>query len=587
MSAPQNRQERRRAASLGIAADVAPSAARPDGTRALLDSAAQMRDRGQLGQALQLCQQAVRLEPMNPEIHFTAATVLEAGRDLANAVDAYRNVLKLRPGFLPALVNCAACLADLGELGDSIELYEVALKADPRSPVVRHNLAQALVRLNRADEAAPHLRALAAASQKAADHCALAETLDLAGDREGALAAFEEALTRGAPVAPTRVHMARVELVRGNLQAARAHLAAALEADPLDGHAHFALASNFAEPETLQARIEAAEAALSATSGEPSEIAEAPLRFALGRLNDRAGRYGAAFRHFEAGNALFADCHRDDDQRLRSRADSVMAQFTCEVLGEHREGGSNSDKPVFVFGLPRSGTTLLEQILASHSDVAGLGERDMTRWFAGYLHEPTPERLRKAADIYLAGYPEPVRGKARVIDKSLGSYLEIGLILMMFPKARLINCLRHPLDVAFSAWSQYFGTSAMVYTYSFERLAHHMQLYADIMSHWHRTFPGRILDVRYEDLVTKSEPTVRRSIAHLGLSWEPACLEFHNTPREVRTASIAQVRLPLYTDSLGHWRAYEPHLQPYMSAFDSFVTAYETGGDYGWGADRR
>jgi hypothetical protein len=112
---------------------------------------------------------------------------------------------------------------------------------------------------------------------------------------------------------------------------------------------------------------------------------------------------------------------------------------------------------VFVFGLPRSGTTLLEQILASHPQVAGLGERDMTGWYAGYLRTVTPERLRKAADTYLSSYPDTVRGKARVIDKSLGSYLEIGLILLMFPNARLINCLRHPLDVGFSAWSQYFG----------------------------------------------------------------------------------------------------------------------------------
>ncbi|MFW6076548.1 MAG: tetratricopeptide repeat-containing sulfotransferase family protein [Hyphomicrobiales bacterium] len=586
MSAPQNRQARRRAASLGTAAAVAPGPARPGGTRSLLDSAAQLRDRGQLAQALQLCQQAARLEPRNPEVHFTAATVLETGRDLTNAVDAYRNVLKLRPGFLPAVVNCAACLADLGELGDSIELYRVALKADPRSRVVRHNLAQALVRLNRAEEAAPHLRALAAASRTVADQCALAETLDLAGDRDGALAAYEEALRRGAPAAPTQVLMARVELVRGNLDAARAHLAAALAADPHDGHAHFALASNFAEPETLDERIEAAEAALAAAPGKPIDSAEAPLRFALGRLNDRAGRYDAAFGHFEAGNALFAGVHADDDQRLRSRARKVTSEFTGEFFAQRRERGSDSDQPVFVFGLPRSGTTLLEQILASHSQVAGLGERDMTAWFAGYLDTPAPERLRKAADIYLAGYPGEVRGKARVIDKSLSSYLEIGLILMVFPNARLINCLRHPLDVAFSAWSQYFATSAMVYTYSFERLARHMQLYTDVMAHWHRTFPGRILDVRYEDLVTEPEPTVRQGIAHLGLEWEPACLEFHKTSRDVRTASIAQVRRPLYTGSLGHWRAYERHLQPYMSHFDSFVTAYETGGDYGWGTNR-
>jgi hypothetical protein len=171
-----------------------------------------------------------------------------------------------------------------------------------------------------------------------------------------------------------------------------------------------------------------------------------------------------------------------------------------------------------------------------------------------------------------------------VIDKSLGSYLELGLILLMFPNAKLINCLRHPLDVAFSAWSQYFETSAMVYTYRFDRIARHMRLYTDLIGHWRRAFPGRILDVRYEDLVTAPEATVRRSVAHLGLDWDPACLEFHNTAREVRTASIAQVRQPLYKGALGRWQAYERHLEPFKEQIKPLVAAYENGGDYGWGA---
>jgi len=581
MNAPQNRQERRRAASLGIAA-AAPAAAGPGGTRAMLDSAARLRDRGDLARALQLCQQAVRLEPGNPEIHFTAATVLEAGRDLANAVDAYRSVLKLRPGFLPAVVNCAACLADLGELEESVDLYQAAHKADARSPVVRHNLAQALLRLRRPAEAVPHLRAIASQRQTPADYFALAEALDLAGDREAALAAYEDALKHGAPVPPARVLMARVELVRGNLDAARGHLAAALAADPHDGHAHFALASNFPEPETLDQRIKAAEAALAAAQAKPAGAAAAPLSFALGRLNDRAGRFEEAFGHFGAGNSLFADLHLDDDQRLSARADSVKAEFTIEFFSRRSDRGSASDQPVFLFGLPRSGTTLLEQILASHAAVAGLGERDLTAWFAGYLRIPEPQRVRKAAETYLASYPPNARPKARVIDKSLGSYLEIGLILLMFPNARLINCLRHPLDLAFSAWSQYFETSAMVYTYRFDRLARHIRLYTGLMTHWHQTFPGRILDVRYEDLVTAPEAAVRRSVAHLGLEWDPACLEFHKTRRDVRTASIAQVRRPLYKGSIGHWQAYERHLQPLKHDLADSIAAYESDGDYGW-----
>lgn len=585
MSASHNRHERRRAASLGSAAAVAQPAT--SAVRALLDRAAQLRDRGDLSGALQLCQQAVRLEPANPEVHFTAATILETGRDLRNAVDAYRHVLKLKPGFLPALVNCAACLTDLGELPEGVHLYRLALKVDPGSLIVRHNLAQALMRLRRPAEAVPHLRALAAARQAATDYSALAEALDVAGDREGALAAYSEALKRGAPAAPVQVLMARVELVRGNLDAARDHVTAALEADPNDGHAHLVIANNFAEREAIADRIAAAEAALARAEGKPVGTAAAPLRFALGRLNDRAGRFEEAFGHFETANALFADLHRGEDDRLEQRARTVMSEFTSEFLTERRDWGAPSEQPVFVFGLPRSGTTLLEQVLASHKDVAGLGERDLTGWLATYLQTPTRERVARACEAYLGGYPDEARAKRRVIDKSLGTYLEVGLILLTFPNARLINCLRHPLDMAFSAWSQYFAASAVVYTYSFDRLARHMRLYAELMGHWHRTVPGRVLDVRYDELVTAPEATARRCVEHLGLDWDPACLEFHKTRREVRTASITQVRRSLYREALGRWRNYHRHLAPLEAELKDIVAAYEHQGTYGWEAPRQ
>jgi hypothetical protein len=203
-------------------------------------------------------------------------------------------------------------------------------------------------------------------------------------------------------------------------------------------------------------------------------------------------------------------------------------------------------------------------------------------WIEPYLQTLTPDRLRRATEAYLSSYPAKARDKRRVIDKSLDSYLHVGLILLMFPKARLINCLRHPLDVAFSAWSQLFASSAVVYSYSFDRLVAHMRLYGDLMGHWHRTFPGRILDVRYEDLVTAPEATARRAVAHLDLDWDPDCLRFHQTPREVRTASVTQVRQPIYQEARGRWRAYQRHLEPLQSGLGDLVAAYQAGGDYGW-----
>lgn len=580
MSAPVNRQQRRRAASLGT---TALSLARPPvNARMLLDRAAEARDRGDLNGALQLCREAARLEPANPEVGFTAATVFETGRDLVKAVNAYRQVLKLKPKFMPALVNCAACLADLGELPESLEVYQAALEIDPTSLVVRQNLAQTFLRLKRPADAVPHLRVVAETRQGPLDHSTLAEALDLAGDRENALASYAEAIKRGVPAAPVRVLMAGIELVRGDRVAARKALDAALAADPHNEHVHLVLANNFADKETLEERIKWAETALARSSGKPGQPSTAPLRFALGRLHDRAGRYNDAYGHFEAGNAMFARHHVDADKRLAARARAAMARYTPALLEEWRDRGSASTRPVFIFGLPRSGTTLLEQILASHGDVAGLGERDMTGWLSSYLQTLTPDRLGRATRAYVGSYPDQARDKPRVIDKSLGSYIDIGLILLMFPNARLINCLRHPLDMALSAWSQHFAASTLVYTSSFERLAEHMQLYAELMRHWHKTFPGRIRDIRYEDMVAAPDATARRAVSHLGLEWDPACLRFSETQREVRTASVSQVRQPIYRDSIGRWRAYEHHLAPLQRALAELTDTYDSSGNYGW-----
>jgi tetratricopeptide (TPR) repeat protein len=581
MSAPVNRQQRRRAASLGTTASLS-FGGPPADARTHLDRAAEARDRGDLNGALQFCREAARLEPANPEIPFTAATVFETGRDLVNAVNAYRQVLKLKPKFLPALVNCAACLADLGELPESLEAYQAALDIDPTSLVVRQNLAQTLLRLRRPADAVAHLRMVAETRQGALDHSALADALDLAGDREGALASYAEAIRRGAPAAPVRVLMAGIELVRGDRAAARIHLDAALASDPHNEHVHLVLANNFADKESLEERIRWAETALSRSRGKPGQPGSAPLHFALGRLHDRAGRYDDAYGHFEAGNAIFAGHHVDADKRVTARARAAMDRHTPTLLAEWSDRGSASTQPVFVFGLPRSGTTLLEQFLASHADVAGLGERDMTGWLSSYLQTLTPDRLRQATQAYVASYPDQARDKRRVIDKSLGSYVDIGLILLMFPNAGLINCLRHPLDVALSAWSQHFAASTLVYTSSFDRLVEHMQLYAELMRHWHKTFPGRILDVRYEDMVAAPDATVRRAVSHLGLEWDPACLRFNETQREVRTASLSQVRQPLYRDSIGRWRAYEHHLGPLQQALAGLADAYDASGNYGW-----
>jgi hypothetical protein len=250
--------------------------------------------------------------------------------------------------------------------------------------------------------------------------------------------------------------------------------------------------------------------------------------------------------------------------------------YSRERMGRYGGHGDPSPVPVFVFGMPRSGTTLVEQILASHPQVFGAGETDDFARSAAGLGERTDnlaltpeavssipgERLRDLGARYVERVARTAPAAARITDKTLENFRFVGLIHLALPNAKIIHVRRHPLDTCLSCFSKLFQ-GHLPYTYDLAELGRYYRLYEGLMAHWRRvTPPGVMLEVRYEDVVADLEGQARRILAHCGLDWDARCLDFHLTQRSVRTASATQVRQPIYDHSIGRWRAYASFLEP-------------------------
>jgi tetratricopeptide (TPR) repeat protein len=305
------------------------------------------------------------------------------------------------------------------------------------------------------------------------------------------------------------------------------------------------------------------------------------LCFALGKALEDFGQYAESFRYYERGNALKKSQCRYQPGFMDQNAALQQQVCTAEFFTARAGVGCPSAEPIFIVGLPRSGSTLIEQILASHSQVEGTLElaeiprlvaelqgrapADGGSRYPRILAELPIEDFRRFGERYLADTRVYRHGKARFIDKMPNNFRHLGLIHLILPNARIIDARREPMACCFSNFKQLFA-SGQEFTYSLEDIAHYYGSYVRLMTHWDAVLPGKVLRVQHEDLVADLEGNVRRILAFCGLEFEPACLEFYKTERSVRTASSEQVRQPIYREGLDQWRNFEPWLGPLRQA---------------------
>jgi tetratricopeptide (TPR) repeat protein len=398
------------------------------------------------------------------------------------------------------------------------------------------------------------------------------------GDYEKAVPMYREIL-REAPDRP-EVHLSIAHALKtmGRTPDAIEAYRAAAAGRPRFGDAYWSLANlktyRFTDAEIAQMRADEAAPRIALED-------RYHLCFALGKALEDRGDYGGSFRYYERGNALKKSESRYRPEPLERNARLQAEICTREFFDARRGMGSPNPSPIFIVGLPRSGSTLLEQILASHTQVEGTMEladiprmvqelqgretKDSLPRYPGILGELKPEELTRLGDKYLADTRVYRTGKRFFIDKMPNNFRHIGLIHLMLPNAKIIDARRDPLACCFSNYKQLFA-SGQQFTYSVEDITRYYKMYVDLMAHWDRALPGKVLRIQHEDVVENLEANVRRILEFCNLDFEPGCVEFHKTERRVHTASSEQVRQPINRDGVDQWRNFDPWLGPLKAA---------------------
>ncbi len=503
-----------------------------------------------------------------------AADALLAG-DAGAAERLLRAQLIARPADPETLRMLADARARQGGLSEAAGLLECALDLDPAHDGVRFALADVLFRQQKGADALPLIEALLAADPRnPAYRNLLAACLGLVGDYDRAIGLYETLLA-DFPKQPrlwlNYGHTLRT--LRRREQATAAYLRC-IELAPGLGDAYWSLANLKTAP--ISADIEAQMTAQLRRDDLTSDD-RLHLYYALGKALEDRGEHAAAFGNFQAGAALRRVQLSYDAAEVIALTARSKALFTPAFFAERAGAGSASDAPIFIVGLPRSGSTLVEQILASHSAVEGTMELpDIALLAAGLVRAEAayPEVVASLSsdDLTALGeaYLERTRihrklGRAHFIDKMPNNFHHLGLIQLILPNAKIIDARRHPLGSCFSAFKQHFAYGH-AFSYDLGDLGRYYRDYVDLMAHFDAALLGRVCRVIYEDLVEDTEAQVRRLLDHCGLAFEPGCLKFYENDRPVRTVSSEQVRRPIFRDGLDLWRSYEPQLGPLKAA---------------------
>ena len=512
-----------------------------------------------------------------------------ARQELQPADQVFREILKREAGHVGALCGLAA-IALLGKQWQQAErLFRNALRQSAHLPWIWRGLAQALLEAGQLEEAEAAVRhALLVEPAAANNWVTLGTVLARRFRQPEALAAYDESL-RLNPHQP-RVLMSKGHLLKtlGRRAECEAAYLQSIELDPANGEFYWGLADlkNYLFSD---AQIEQMQAALAATTDAHNA---ALFNFAIGRAREQRAQFPTAFAHYAAANAARRRGVVFDAAGFDAKSRRIMEFFGAArfVLQPPQLGESAVQRgPIFIVGLPRSGSTLVDQILASHSQVEGTMElpnivtmvRELDE--AGGRNDAYPESLADVSPANLrmlgARYlkeTQPLRtGRPYFIDKMPNNFRHIGLIELILPGAVLIDVRRQPMDACFSAFKQYFA-EGQTFSYDLEDLGRYYRSYLAVMDHWQAVLPGRVLTLSYESLVRNTEYEVRRLLAHCGLEFEPACLRFHETQRAVRTASSEQVRQPMYDSGVGYWRHFEKELAPLARALGDSLERFES-----------
>ncbi len=553
-------------------------AARPEMARAHNGLGLALRAQGKPSDAAACYERAIACDPANAAAYNNLGNALRDQNRLADAVAQYRRAIDISPDHARAHGNLGLALHRLRRFGDAATHFRRAAELEPHNADAHNNLGNALHAQGKLEEAADaYRRALAERPDFAAAHKNLGNCLRELGDLEGALAQFQDALRLRPDYAEAYSGLGNVLKTGGRLEEARRAHEKAVELAPKNGMLHQQLAESkhFSAGDPQIAQMEA----LVCDEAIP-ETGRLALHFALGKAYADAGDDDRSFRHYLQGNALKRRQIPYDETSMLALLAGIERIFTREMMEARAGQGFPDPAPVFIIGMPRSGTSLVEQILASHPKVHGAGELKLFSEaaagcktaggrplrFPDEAEALSAQQLQEIGKAYVEGIRKLAPSSDRVTDKMPWNFRYAGLIHLSLPRAKIIHVRRDPLDTCISCFTKLF-TRGQPYSYDLGELGRYYKAYEKLMAHWRAALPsGVMLEVHYEDLAADLDGVARRLVAHCGLAWNDTCLSFHEHDRPVRTASAAQVRRPIYRSSIARWRAYREHLAPLTAA---------------------
>lgn len=596
---------------------------------------------GKNERAVDLIEKAIEIKPGEPEFHNMCGEAYRALREYDEAIIRYERAIAIKPDNAGAHNNLGNTFKEIGSLDDAVSHYQAAIAISPDFAMSHNNLGVVLKDLGQTDSAVEHFRrALTIIPDYAEAHSNLGNALQSLGRHEECISHYEQALALTPDYAPAYSNLANALRQMGRIESAIANYQQAILLQPGFAMAHYnlgiaydehgrpsdavssyrralAIEPDYAEAHhnlgnalselgqrddavlhyqqavALKPAYAEAHRNLARIAPDPTQIPVVSqlirqpslsetdaihIHFALGNLYNNVGRFDKAFEHFNIGNSLKRKTIDFQSQMFSEHVDKLIAVYSQSLFDKDQPAGSGSDLPVFIVGMPRSGTSLVEQIVASHPDIFGAGElasigqieRDIAERLAGLATYPEcmnlcdPTIARHFSDKYIDELRSYSSTAKRISDKMPDNFMRLGLIKTLFPKARIIHCQRNALDTCVSNYLNYFETGN---TYSFDliELGNYYLDYMRLMKHWATLFSTDILNVNYENLVANQEKVSRELIRFLDLSWNDRCLDFHANSRSVNTFSSLQVRQPIYSHAVSRWKNYERHLGPLLS----------------------
>ncbi len=520
--------------------------------------------------------QALRLNPRYAEAHSNLASLLTDLGHFDRAIAEGRRAVELSPRLADAYINLAAIEYARRRFPDALQWLEALLALAPNHPAGLATKAMALKELNRLDEALALARKAVAMVPGSADaHNTLGQVLQEMDQFDEAMASYAKAASLpGTAAERALVNRATLLMEAGRASDGLAAFDAVLETYPTSASAWFVRAElkTFAagDPDIAQMEALLRDGAVQSFNDRMS------MQFALGKAWLDAGDDARAFQYLEVGNRMKRSTIEYDAAATANWLRQIAELFSRDLLKRNAaKADTSAPTPIFVVGLPRSGTTLIEQILASHPEITGAGELvtlqrlvDATGGYPGRIAEMQREDFARLGRDYLAEVAPLAKGRPFVVDKMPANFLHAGLIRLILPNARIIHSRRDPVDTCLSCYTKLF-TAEQAFAYDLGELGRFYRSYRDLMAYWRTVLPAKVLtEVDYEAVVDDLEGQARRLIGFLGLPWDETCLRFHETRRPVRTASLTQVRRPLYASSVGRWRKHAAHLTPLLAALE-------------------